>query len=398
MRAKKPNGYWQDLNNCIAEAKLYETRSAWQKGSPLSYRTAAKNGWLADCSAHMQIIKKPDGYWTLERCKEKSLKYRTKAEWRLTHRASFSRATKQGWLKECTAHMEKNLLWFGPASILEFLIANDIEHFQEYRFKESVEISRRPYDFYLPEYKLVIEFHGEQHRIGWGRKIEDAKSIQARDLFKKNWALENGLNYLEILEWEINSKEDIHRQILEKLMAICKSSNKALHLTSRALNSEELEKVKSRVKWTYDKCVDEAKKYQTIKEWNVGSPSSYQAAFKKGWIDDCSSHMVRLLAPKNYWTKERCIEDAKKYTTRQEWSKGKLSGYAVAASKGWLKLCCDHMKDGRFESSKKLWTYEKCLELAKKCKSRAEFKKLSGSAYQRARVEGWLEDCCNHMK
>lgn len=65
MRAKKPNGYWQDLNNCIAEAKLYETRSAWQKGSPLSYRTAAKNGWLADCSAHMQIIKKPDGYWTL---------------------------------------------------------------------------------------------------------------------------------------------------------------------------------------------------------------------------------------------------------------------------------------------------------------------------------------------
>ena len=108
--------------------------------------------------------------------------------------------------------------------------------------------------------------------------------------------------------------------------------------------------------------------------------------------------MVRMLAPKNYWTIERCVEDAKQYKTKTEWSKAKPSGYSVAVSKGWMAECTKHMASGRHNQSKRVWTYEKCTKLAKKCKSRAEFKKLSPSAYTRARVEGWLDDCCSHMQ
>ena len=39
------------------------------------------------------------------------------------------------------------------------------------------------------------------------------------------------------------------------------------------------------------------------------------------------------------------------------------------------------------------WTYETCLEEARKYKSRGEFSKKCGSAYQVARKNGWLDDC-----
>lgn len=397
MRAKKPNGYWETLENCLQEAKKHQTRSSWQRGNPVSYRTASKNGWLEECAAHMLVLKRPDGYWTLEKCKQQALKYKTKVEWRLTDRASFSHANKQGWLEQCCSHMDKDHLWFGPASILEYLISHDIKYLQEHRFKDSLEISRRPYDFYLPDYKLVIEFHGEQHLIGWGRRAKDAQDIQERDLYKKNWAIKNGFEYLEIKEWEIKSKEDIHKLVADKLFQVARENNISIKLIKRELTDAESIKVKSRVKWTLENCILEAKKYKTIKQWQLASASSYQAAFKKGWINKCSDHMTRLLAPRNFWTLDRCKEDALKYKNRTEWSKAKPSGYAVAVNKGWIQECCHHMVDGRGVSTNKTWTYEKCKELAKQCLTRSEFKKMSGSAYQRARVEGWLDDCCSHM-
>ena len=67
----------------------------------------------------------------------------------------------------------------------------------------------------MPDYNLVIEFHGDQHLIGWGRNDLDAQGIQARDLYKKTWAIEHGINYLEIKQWEIKSKEEIFYSLKE---------------------------------------------------------------------------------------------------------------------------------------------------------------------------------------
>jgi hypothetical protein len=165
----------------------------------------------------------PDGYWTLERCKEAARNYKIKVEWRAGDRASFSAANRQNWIRECCEHMETGGMWFGPASIAEALLSHDIPYETECRFKDDPEIARRPFDFYLPSLNLIIEFHGEQHLIGWGRRDEDAKGIQERDLFKRNWALENGINFLEIKQWEVSSKEEIEKLVLAAVNEI--SSN-----------------------------------------------------------------------------------------------------------------------------------------------------------------------------
>ena len=396
-REKKPARYWTSLNHCLEEATKYETKSEWMRGHPLSHRNASQNGWLEQCSAHMREIKKPDGYWTLSLCKKEAGKYSSKAEWRLSHKASYAKANKEGWIDECCEHMVPTLLWFGPASILEFLLSHDINYIAEHRFKGHPEVARRPFDFFLPDFNLVVEFHGDQHRVGWGRRLGDAQKIQARDLAKKNWAIANGINYLEIAQWNISAKDDIFRILTEKLLEISKSRGQTIYLKSRQLTDAESKKIISRIKWTLETCLEEAKRYKSRKEWQTHGAGSYQAAFKKGWLDQCCSHMERKLAPRGFWTIERCVEDAKQYQTLKEWSEAKPSGYSVARSNNWISKCTPHMSDGRKQSKKIIWTYDKCLELAKKCKTKAQFKKLSGSAYLRARVNGWLNDCCSHM-
>ena len=398
-RSKLPNGYWNNLENCKAEAIKFNTRTEWQTNSPLSYRWASKNSWNEECASHMISDRMPDGYWTLELCQEVAKKYKTKVQWRMEHRASFSRANKQKWLAQCCVHMESNGMWFGPAAILETLLSHDVSYEMEFRFKDDPEISRRPFDFYLPDYNLVIEFHGEQHLIGWGRKDLDAQSIQARDLFKKTWAKERGINYLEIKQCEITSKEEIFEIVINELKLITNKNNFSALLIKRDLTKSELIKLKNRLKWTKEACVSEAKNYTTIKEWQMRSAGSYQAGFKKNWIEECSSHMGRQLHKKNHWTLAACIEDARQYMTKSEWQQAKRSGYSVAAKNGWIEKCTAHMKpDGRKTVGQRLWTKEKCVGLAKTCHSRSEFKKASGSAYLRARVKGWLDECCAHMK
>lgn len=397
-RAKLPNGYWNDPGHCKAEALKYSSRSEWQRGSPLSYRWAIQNNWVEECAAHMHSSRMPDGYWTLDRCRDQARKYKSKVQWRMEHRASFSKANKEKWLVQCCDHMETSGMWFGPASILEVLLSHDVRYKAEHRFQDGSEIDRRPFDFYLPDYNLVIEFHGEQHLIGWGRRVSDAQDIQARDLFKKTWAKDHGINYLEIKQWEIKSKEEIFVRVLKEIKLISKNKKLAIPLIKRDLTPSELLKVKNRLKWTKESCISEAKKYMTIKEWQMGSAGSYQAAFKKKWLVECSSHMDRLLHKKNHWTLTSCFEDARQYKTKSEWQQAKRSGYSIAAKNGWIEKCTAHMApDGRKTVGQRLWTKEKCMELARTCNSRAEFKRASGSAYLRARVKGWLDECCEHM-
>lgn len=67
------------------------------------------------------------------------------------------------------------------------------------------------FDFYLPDFNLLIEYDGEQHykqvnRWGWGKQAANKfEIIQERDLFKTNWAKDNGYNLLRIPYFEFKN-------------------------------------------------------------------------------------------------------------------------------------------------------------------------------------------------
>jgi hypothetical protein len=136
--------------------------------------------------------------------------------------------------------------------------------------------------------------------------------------------------------------------------------------------------------WTLETCKEEALKYTTKREWQKNSGSSYTTSLQKGWYQECVSHMTGMKG-NGYWTKERCLEEAKKYQTAGEWENASKGSNLAAIRKGWYKECIAHMTPKQKPAG--YWTKERCLEEAKKYTTRSEFYKTS--AYVTARKNGW---------
>lgn len=50
---RKPRGYWQVKENCLAEAKKYSTKAEFSKACGGAYASASKNEWLDEACDHM---------------------------------------------------------------------------------------------------------------------------------------------------------------------------------------------------------------------------------------------------------------------------------------------------------------------------------------------------------
>lgn len=106
MSKRKPNGYWT-LERCIEDAKQYRTNNEWRSAKGGSYPAALRKGWVDQCQAHLSLAYRPRGYWTLERCMEDALNYGTRSGWKEAGGGSYDFARSKGWLNQCCAHMKK---------------------------------------------------------------------------------------------------------------------------------------------------------------------------------------------------------------------------------------------------------------------------------------------------
>jgi len=243
--------------------------------------------------------------------------------------------------------------------------------------------------------------------------------------------------------------------------------------------------------WTKERCKEEALKYNSRREFRINSYNAYNTCTKNGWLEEVC---IRLPGwkPKNYWTKERCKEEALKYKTRHEFELGNTSAYLTSRRNNWLDEIGNHMivcgnkykrciysiefsdnhiyigltynfekrikdhfidkdtnkssaflhfketnstyeikkitdylekeeavkmenyilksyidknwiplnkaKCGALGSNTLIWNKEKCKEEALKYKTRREFGTNCSSGYTSARINGWLDDICQHMK
>jgi hypothetical protein len=86
--------------------------------------------------------------------------------------------------------------------------------------------------------------------------------------------------------------------------------------------------------WTKERCLEIAKKYSSKKEWSDNNRTSLVISHLNGWVNECTEHMKQLKNPSGYWTKERCLEEAKKYKTKKEWHDKTPSSYN-AFLKNW---------------------------------------------------------------
>ena len=139
--------------------------------------------------------------------------------------------------------------------------------------------------------------------------------------------------------------------------------------------------------------IEEAKQFNSTKEWREFSEASYQAAHKAKIIPECTAHMTKLWEKKH--TKESLAERASHYTQRSHWKKDEPGAYNAARKMGILDEICSHMVSP--QKPNKYWTKERCIEEAKKYKTIKEWNTNSKSSYLAAYKNGWLEECKKYL-
>lgn len=108
----------------------------------------------------------------------------------------------------------------GERKIALFLEINNINFQREKKFDTCKNVKKLPFDFYLPDYRMLLEFQGLQHF----RKMEYSQNevtnndkferTKLTDAIKKQWAIDNGYRFLEIRYNEINNIEEILKKEL----------------------------------------------------------------------------------------------------------------------------------------------------------------------------------------
>lgn len=192
----------------------------------------------------------------------------------------------------------------------------------------------------------------------------------------------------------------------------------------------------NRVKWTKEKCKEEALMYETRLEFMKNSRLAYSAAQRRGWLSEICEHM------KKYGNKMyRCIyvyefsdnhayiglsfnlDKRKIARTKQENDAvtkyikitnltpkiKQLSDYVhvdVASvlendcietyrMLGWKML--NKRSGGALGSNNIYWTKELCQKESIKFNSRSEFYYKCNKTYAAALRYGWLDEICSHM-
>lgn len=109
----------------------------------------------------------------------------------------------------------------GENEIEKYLIKNKINYIREYKFEEcrNPKTNKKlPFDFYLPNQNIIIEFHGEQHYKKMGFYFETRcgglEGRKYRDKFKEEFCNLKNINYLVISYKDFNNINQILKQKL----------------------------------------------------------------------------------------------------------------------------------------------------------------------------------------
>jgi predicted GIY-YIG superfamily endonuclease len=191
--------------------------------------------------------------------------------------------------------------------------------------------------------------------------------------------------------------------------------------------------IKEKNYWNLERVSSEAKKYKTRNDFYNSSYSAHQAARRLGVLDHVCRHMerngnkfTRAIYAIEFTDKSVYVGLTMRYHRRlkDHLSSDSSVGAKMRATKhkiilfenwqcpddaakaeretiekyrksGWKVL--NRMPAGALGGKTLKWNKEMCLAEAKKFSNRYEFQRLSGSAYNSAWKNKWLDEACSHM-
>lgn len=112
---------------------------------------------------------------------------------------------------KCASNISK-----GEYAIKHYLEANNIQFYMQFRFYDCRTTVPLPFDFYLPSFRLCIEYDGEGHyqpirrgTMSNEQAQELLNNIKRRDQIKTIYCDDNGIKLIRIPYWEFNNIRSI---------------------------------------------------------------------------------------------------------------------------------------------------------------------------------------------
>lgn len=111
----------------------------------------------------------------------------------------------------CQKCAAENPISKGESKAIKIFKTNNISYIPQYKFSDCKDKYVLPFDFYLPDYNLIIEIMGEQHEhpvelFGGNKTFE--KTIY-HDKIKREYLKSNNIDILDIWYYDFKNMEDI---------------------------------------------------------------------------------------------------------------------------------------------------------------------------------------------
>ncbi len=145
-------------------------------------------------------------------------------------------------------------------------------------------------------------------------------------------------------------------------------------------------------KFTKNEILKKASRFRTRSEFKNAENGAYHSARKQGFLDEACAHMI---VKRTAWTLKKLEQVASQYSTLNDFMKNEKGAYLWAMRNGFKDKITSHME--RKINRAGYWTKDNCRLEAKKYSNRSDFMRLSGSAYNVALKNEWVDEICAHM-
>jgi len=147
--------------------------------------------------------------------------------------------------------------------------------------------------------------------------------------------------------------------------------------------------------WNLDNLIEQAKKFDSLKRWGLGHPSSYKVAQEKDIQREIATQLGwSIEARKGFYTYETLLASASKFTKKKDWVKNE-GKFSQQANK--LKVMDRIAAELNWTPEKIHWDFDKCKESASKFNSLAEWCKGCTGSYKAAYELGITRDVTNSL-
>lgn len=337
MRARK----W-DRKSVERVAAKYTDVADFRINQSGAYSWCARNKLIPEITKNMRRSRRPNGYWTKDKCAEVAKKFNHRKDFEIAHPSAYVAARRNNWLNEICSHMVPK------SSRLTRCVYEIVDHSAR---KAYIGIT-----YSIPK-------RMSQHRASEKMKEHFPNGIELRPL------VEN------VSETTAQKLEHVHIERYKYLNYDVVNIRPAGGLGG------------AKRKYTYEVCMSEAKKYDTLKDFRENAKYCYVSASRAGWLSGITSHMKTVRRCNGYWSKEKVMEEMRKCKNYSEFVNSS-SLYQAAIKQDLVSTAQELLPNTR--KHRGYWTKEKVLALVNKYPSMSEFRKCESSAYATALKKKWL--------